>query len=211
VEYQLPGVNQMTLNAKAGLHFANGLRSIVRQDPDIIMVGEIRDEETAHIAVQAALTGHLVLSTLHTNNAVGAITRLLDMGIEPYLLASCLRGVVAQRLVRRVCPQCVEQYEAGAAELACLHLPVGETHYLVNASGCVDCFGSGYDGRLAIQEVLTVDDTMRNLISQRASEKDLLAYAKTKGFRTIYEDGVDKVLAGATTLSELLKAAGTEQ
>lgn len=211
VEYQLPGVNQMTLNAKAGLHFANGLRSIVRQDPDIIMVGEIRDEETAHIAVQAALTGHLVLSTLHTNNAVGAITRLLDMGIEPYLLASCLRGVVAQRLVRRVCPQCVEQYEAGPAELACLHLPVGETHYLANAAGCVDCFGSGYNGRLAIQEVLTVDDTMRNLISQRASEKDLLAYAKTKGFRTIYEDGVDKVLAGVTTLSELLKAAGAEQ
>ena len=208
VEYQLPGVNQMTLNPKAGLHFANGLRSIVRQDPDIIMVGEIRDEETAHIAVQAALTGHLVLSTLHTNNAVGAITRLLDMGIEPYLLASCLRGVVAQRLVRRVCPQCAEKYEAGAAELACLHLPVDEPHYLVEAAGCMDCFGTGYSGRLAIHEVLTVDSDMRTLISRRATEKEILSYARTKGFTSLYEDGVDKVLSGVTTLSELLKAVG---
>lgn len=210
VEYQLSGVNQMALNAKAGLYFANGLRSIVRQDPDIIMVGEIRDEETAHIAVQAALTGHLVFSTLHTNSAAGAITRLLDMGIEPYLVASCLRGVVAQRLVRRVCPECHEKYEAGVAELACLHLPVDESHYLVSTSGCVECFGTGYVGRLPIQEVLTVDENMRNLIVQGATEKELLTYARSKGFRSLYEDGVDKVLSGVTTLSELLKAVGTE-
>jgi len=211
VEYQIPGVNQVTLNAKAGLHFANGLRSIVRQDPDIIMVGEIRDEETARIAVQAALTGHLVLSTLHTNDAVGAITRLLDMGIESYLLASCLRGVVAQRLVRKVCRQCGEEYAAGAAELACLRLPAGENRRLVKNAGCADCFGTGYNGRLTIQEVLTVDDEMRNMISQGSSEKDLLAHARNKGFRSLYEDGVDKVLAGVTTLSELHRAVGAGQ
>ena len=180
VEYQLEGVNQIALNTKAGLTFANGLRAIVRQDPDIIMVGEIRDEETARIAVQAALTGHLVLSTLHTNSAVGAITRLLDMGIEPYLLASCLRGVVAQRLVRRVCPKC-------------------------GACGCEDCFGTGYNGRLAVQEVMTVNEEIRHLITNRAGENDILAAAERNGFVSLYDDGVKKVLAGATTLTELLR------
>lgn len=180
VEYQLEGVNQIALNTKAGLTFANGLRAIVRQDPDIIMVGEIRDEETARIAVQAALTGHLVLSTLHTNSAVGAITRLLDMGIEPYLLASCLRGVVAQRLVRRVCPKC-------------------------GACGCEDCFGTGYNGRLAVQEVMTVNEEIRHLITNRAGENDILAAAERNGFVPLYDDGVKKVLAGATILTELLR------
>ena len=180
VEYQLEGVNQIALNTKAGLTFANGLRAIVRQDPDIIMVGEIRDEETARIAVQAALTGHLVLSTLHTNSAVGAITRLLDMGIEPYLLASCLRGVVAQRLVRRVCHKC-------------------------GACGCGDCFGTGYNGRLAVQEVMTVNEEIRHLITNRAAEKDILVAAERNGFVPLYDDGVKKVLAGATTLTELLR------
>lgn len=180
VEYQLEGVNQIALNTKAGLTFANGLRAIVRQDPDIIMVGEIRDEETARIAVQAALTGHLVLSTLHTNSAVGAITRLLDMGIEPYLLASCLRGVVAQRLVRRVCPKC-------------------------GACGCEDCFGTGYNGRLAVQEVMTVNEEIRHLITNRAGENDILAAAERNGFVPLYDDGEKKVLAGATTLTELLR------
>lgn len=180
VEYQLEGVNQIALNTKAGLTFANGLRAIVRQDPDIIMVGEIRDEETARIAVQAALTGHLVFSTLHTNSAVGAITRLLDMGIEPYLLASCLRGVVAQRLVRRVCSKC-------------------------GACGCEDCFGTGYNGRLAVQEVMTVNEEIRHLITNRAGENDILAAAERNGFVSLYDDGVKKVLAGATTLTELLR------
>lgn len=180
VEYQLEGVNQIALNTKAGLTFANGLRAIVRQDPDIIMVGEIRDEETARIAVQAALTGHLVLSTLHTNSAVGAITRLLDMGIEPYLLASCLRGVVAQRLVRRVCSKC-------------------------EACGCEDCFGTGYNGRLAVQEVMTVNEEIRHLITNRAGENDILAAAERNGFVSLHDDGVKKVLAGATTLTELLR------
>lgn len=180
VEYQLEGVNQIALNTKAGLTFANGLRAIVRQDPDIIMVGEIRDEETARIAVQAALTGHLVLSTLHTNSAVGAITRLLDMGIEPYLLASCLRGVVAQRLVRRVCHKC-------------------------EACGCEDCFGTGYNGRLAVQEVMTVNEEIRHLITGRAAEKDILTAAEGNGFVSLYDDGMKKVLAGATTLTELLR------
>lgn len=205
VEYQLPGVNQIALNPKAGLTFANGLRAIVRQDPDVIMVGEIRDEETARIAVQAALTGHLVLSTLHTNSAVGAITRLLDMGIEPYLLASCLRGVVAQRLVRRVCPKCAEKYEASAAELGCLHLNLTESHFLVDALGCMDCYGTGFSGRMAVQEVLTVNEEIKNLITKKASEEEIMAAAVRNGFVPLYDDGVRKVLAGATTLTELLR------
>lgn len=205
VEYQLPGVNQIALNEKAGLGFANGLRYVLRQDPDIIMVGEIRDVETAKIAMQAALTGHLVLSTLHTNNAVGAVTRLLDMGIEPYLLASCLRGVVAQRLVRKVCGQCAEKYEASPAELACLHLPVTDNRLLVTGAGCVDCYGTGFTGRVALQEVLTVDDEMRKLIMHGADEKTMLESAGRKQFVSLAEDGIKKVLDGTTTLSEFLR------
>lgn len=205
VEYQIYGINQVTLNEKAGLSFANGLRYILRQDPDIIMVGEIRDEETARIAIQAALTGHLVLSTLHTNNAVGAVVRLLDMGIEPYLLASCLRGVVAQRLVRKICPSCSEKYEARTAELACLNLPVTANRFLQEAQGCVSCFGTGFDGRLALQEVLAVNDEIKDLIMQRAKETEILAAAKKNGFVSLRDDGVQKVLSGMTTLGELLR------
>lgn len=211
VEYQLPGVNQIALNNKAGLSFASGLRAVLRQDPDIIMVGEIRDEETACIAVQAALTGHLVLSTLHTNNAVGAITRLLDMGIEPYLLASCLRGVVGQRLVRKVCYHCSEKYEASPAELACLHMTVNGSHYLVDATGCTECYGTGFNGRLAVQEVLTVNEEIRTLITRRATEEEIIAAATKNGFCGLYEDGVKKVLAGATTLGELLRVSEVEK
>lgn len=159
------------------------LRRLREERPQLIEGEEIewiRDEETARIAVQAALTGHLVLSTLHTNSAVGAITRLLDMGIEPYLLASCLRGVVAQRLVRRVCHKC-------------------------EACGCEDCFGTGYSGRLAVQEVMTVNDEIRHLITGRAAEKDILTAAEGNGFVSLYDDGMKKVLAGATTLTELLR------
>lgn len=211
VEYQLEGVNQVTLNEKAGLGFANGLRSVLRQDPDIIMVGEIRDEETAKIAIQAALTGHLVLSTLHTNNAVGAVTRLLDMGIEPYLLASCLRGVVAQRLVRAVCLHCAEKYEARPAELACLHLPLTEKHMLQETAGCIDCFGTGFCGRVALQEVLTVSENIKSLIMQRASESAMLEAARNEGFTSLFDDGVKKVLGGLTTLNEFMRVTESDR
>ena len=185
-EYQLPGINQVPVNPRQGLNFANGLRSMLRQDPDVIMVGEIRDEETARIAVQAALTGHLVLSTLHTNDAVLSVTRLLDMHIEPYLLSACLRGVVAQRLVRSVCAAC-------------------------GGAGCDRCFGSGLVGRLAVQEVLDVSDKLSALISRSCSESELRCAALADGFVSMLDDGKSKVLAGRTTLAEVLRVTGVEE
>ena len=181
VERTIQGVNQIAVNNKAGLNFAIGLRSIVRQDPNIIMVGEIRDGETAKIAVQAALTGHLVFSTLHTNNAIGAVTRLLDIGIEPFLLAAALRGVVAQRLVRTICPYC--------------------------ESGCEHCNHTGYKGRMAVQEVLQITPKLQKLITQGAEESVLLEAAKENGFTTLQEDCLAKVQAGQTTLEEYYRVA----
>ena len=181
VERTLEGINQIAVNNKAGLSFATGLRSIVRQDPNIIMVGEIRDGETAKIAVQAALTGHLVFSTLHTNNAIGAVTRLLDIGIEPFLLAAALRGVVAQRLVRTICPYC--------------------------EGGCEHCNHTGYKGRIAVQEVLQITSKLQNLITHGAEEFMLLETAKESGFTTIQEDCLAKVQAGRTTMEEYYRVA----
>jgi type IV pilus assembly protein PilB len=181
VERTLEGINQIAVNNKAGLTFATGLRSIVRQDPNIIMVGEIRDGETAKIAVQAALTGHLVFSTLHTNNAIGAVTRLLDIGIEPFLLAAALRGVVAQRLVRTICPYC--------------------------EGGCDECNHTGYKGRIAVQEVLEITPKLQKLISNGAEENVLLEAAGENGFTTLKEDCLNKVQAGQTTLEEYYKVA----
>lgn len=206
VEYELSGVNQVALNRKAGLDFASGLRALVRQDPDVLMVGEIRDGETAAMAVQAALTGHLVLSTLHTNSAIGAIARLVDMGIERYLVVAAIRGVVAQRLVRRICPHCVKEYSASAGELSFLGRSLNEQLVLRKGVGCAYCRGSGYDGRLPVQEVLQLDDALSSLILEQAGESQLLTAAQSAGFVNMYEDGVGKVLLGKTTVSELLRA-----
>lgn len=203
VEYQLPDINQIALNRKAGLSFTTGLRAIVRQDPDIIMLGEIRDEETAAMAVHAALTGHLVLSTLHTNDAVGAIYRLLDMGVEAYLLAAALRGVLAQRLVRRLCPHCAQQLTATPAQLHYLGKSAREQLVLATAVGCEHCQGTGYSGRLALHEVLPLTRAMAQQLLQGAAEAELLQQAAAQGWHSLYADGVAKVLAGDTTLEEL--------
>lgn len=204
VEYKLDGVNQVAVNNKAGLTFANGLRSIVRQDPNIIMVGEIRDAETARIAVQAALTGHLVFSTLHTNNAVGAISRLVDMGIEPFLLTAALRGILAQRLVRCICPHCAEEYAASYGERQFLGVADDEL-LLKQGRGCEHCSGTGYSGRMAVQEVLPVTEEMSALILHGAAEREILAAGRKAGYRDMRQDGVAKVLAGQTTVAELLR------
>ena len=207
VEYKLEGINQVAVNRKSGLDFATGLRSLVRQDPDIIMVGEIRDRETAAMAVQAALTGHLVLSTLHTNSAVGAVARLLDMGVEPYLLAAALRGVLAQRLVRRVCAHCAASYAPSPQELR--FLAPAAPALLRRGEGCEHCRGTGFCGRLAVQELLPVDEYMGDLISAGAGKAALLSHGASLGWRSLYADAVDKVLAGQTTVSELWRVGIT--
>lgn len=203
VEYKLPGINQVAVNRKAGLDFAAGLRALVRQDPDIIMLGEIRDTETAAMAVQAALTGHLVLSTLHTNRAVGAVARLLDMGVAPYLLAAALRGVMAQRLVRRICPHCSEEYTPKAAERRYLGELAHGAITLRRGMGCEHCRYTGYWGRLAVQELLPVEENLAELISCRAARAELLQAGTANGWLSLYADGKAKVLAGLTTVDEL--------
>ena len=204
VEYQVKGISQIQVNPKVGLTFAAGLRSILRQDPDIIMVGEIRDPETAEVAVQAALTGHLVLSTLHTNDAPSAITRLKDMGIEPFLIASSLEGVIAQRLVRKVCEHCKEPYEPTKEELRELGLPESERFVFYRGKGCEHCLGTGYRGRTGIFEVLELDEELKKLINQTQDANEIRKLARKKGFRTMLEDGIDKILKGITTSSEVL-------
>lgn len=204
VEYSLPGINQVAVNRRSGMTFAKGLRAIVRQDPDVIMLGEIRDEETAGIAVQAALTGHLVLSTLHTNSAAGAVYRLLDMGIAPYLLAAALRGVVAQRLVRRLCPACRRQRTATAAERSFLGAAtVWEQH------GCEQCHAAGYRGRVAVQEVLPLTTSLQQLVLRRATVTELAQAAHSEGVRSLAEDAAAKALDGLTTVQELWRVGIT--
>ncbi len=207
VEYQLAGVNQIHVKAQIGLSFASGLRSIVRQDPDIIMVGEIRDAETAEIAIQAALTGHLVFSTLHTNDAAGAVSRLLDMGVEDYLLASSLMGVLAQRLVRTLCRQCTRETEDGAELVPGM---TGGSGKALEAVGCPDCAGTGYKGRSGVYELLTVDDEIRNLIIARAPADRIKMAAVSNGMRSLRDDGGLKVSEGVTTLSEVLRISQEE-
>lgn len=208
VEYKIAGINQVAVNPKTGLTFAKGLRAIVRQDPNIIMVGEIRDAETAQIAIQSALTGHLVLSTLHTNSAVGAVTRLLDMGIEPFLLASAVRGVVAQRLVRKICPHCCKQYEAEDWEKNFLHVPApAESKLLLQrGEGCEKCGFTGYKGRMAVQEVLPITEQITGLILHHDSEVMIQETARQHGFISLKQDGIDKVMAGYTTVAELIRS-----
>ncbi|MCI6544032.1 MAG: Flp pilus assembly complex ATPase component TadA, partial [Phascolarctobacterium succinatutens] len=209
VEYKLPGINQVAVNRRSGLTFAAGLRSVVRQDPDVIMLGEIRDEETAVMAVHAALTGHLVLSTLHTNDAIGAVYRLLDMGIADYLLAAGLRGVLAQRLVRRPCRYCGERRLATAAELQYLGRRADEKLQVVQAHSCEHCHGTGYRGRLALHELIVFDKRMQQLLVNGADEAELLQEARKQGWRSLYADAVAKVLQGATTVEELWRVGIT--
>ncbi|WP_150270461.1 GspE/PulE family protein [Paenibacillus tepidiphilus] len=205
VEYQLEGINQVHVNPSIGLTFAAGLRSILRQDPNIVMVGEIRDTETAEIAVRASLTGHLVLSTLHTNDAVSSVTRLRDMGVEPYLIASSLIGVVAQRLVRKICTDCKETYRPSQQEAIMLERHGLKSEVLHKGRGCGSCNSTGYRGRIAIHEVLTIDDYLRQLITDSASIEEMRSAAKARGLIQLMEDGLLKVSQGMTTLQEVLR------
>ncbi len=216
VEYQLSGVNQVHVKAAIGLSFAAGLRAILRQAPDVIMVGEIRDQETAQIAVQAALTGHLVFSTLHTNDAPSAVTRLVDMGIAPFLVASTIQGVLAQRLIRRICPSCQvhrpptpeEQLflaEAKPGETSIVTAAVGPTH-VTEGKGCEQCHGSGYYGRIGIYELLCLSDALRQLIVAKSQASSLRQQAIHEGMRTLRDDGRTKVAEGLTTVAEVLRA-----
>jgi len=206
VEYQLPGINQVQINPKAGLTFGAALRSFLRQDPDIIMVGEIRDGETAQIAIESALTGHLVLSTLHTNDAAGAITRLIDMGIEPFLVASALVGVIAQRLVRRICPNCREAYTPPEEAVAKFGLNLADTNIVFyHGRGCDHCKGTGYKGRSGIYEMMTVNENVRPLILRNAPTIEVKDAAIENGMVTLQEDGLRKVLEGTTTIEECLR------
>lgn len=208
VEYQLNGINQVAVNPVSGLTFARGLRSILRQDPNIVMVGEIRDSETAEIAVRGAMTGHLVLSTLHSNSAVNSITRLIDMGIEPFLLSSSLNTVVAQRLVRRVCPACGVEVEPTKEEQAVLEEFQIPYKLLKKGQGCGDCGRSGFRGRLAIHEVLPINDELRSMILRKGSDTEYTALATKAGMVSILEDGLQKAAAGLTTIAEVYRVAG---
>lgn len=210
VEYQLRGVNQIQVKPKIGLTFANALRSILRQDPDIIMIGEIRDLETAQIAVQAALTGHLVLATLHTNTAAATITRLLDMGVEDYLVTSTVVGIQAQRLVRRLCPDCREPYEA-LPELVRQIDPQAEGPMtLYRPKGCKQCNGQGYRGRMGVLEVLPMTDEVRRLVLQHAESQEIHKAAVAAGMRSMYQDGVAKARRGVTTLEEVVRVTSEQ-
>ncbi|SFT29446.1 GspE/PulE family protein [Paenibacillus sp. BC26] len=205
VEYQLEGINQVHVNPQIGLTFATGLRSILRQDPNIIMVGEIRDSETAEIAIRASLTGHLVLSTLHTNDSVSSITRFRDMGIAPYLIASSLVGVVAQRLVRRVCPDCSTAYTPSEQESIFLQNHGLHADKLYKGTGCGTCNQTGYRGRVAIHEVLGINDAIRQQISQESSIQDLRVAAEKNGLIQLMDDGLEKAVKGITSLQEVLQ------
>ena len=204
VEYQMMGVNQMQVNPKAGTTFASGLRSILRQDPDIIMVGEIRDRETAEIAIQAALTGHLVFATLHTNDAAGAATRLIDMGIEPFLIASSTIGIMAQRLVRKICDSCKKPYTA-PAELMQNFGNSSKAPTFYRGEGCTTCKNTGYKGRVGLYELMELNDEMRSLVVAKAPSTSLKAAAVKTGFRTLREEGLQTATEGITTLEEVLR------
>jgi len=209
IEYYIDGVGQTQVNTKVEMTFARGLRAILRQDPDVVMVGEIRDLETAQIAVQASLTGHLVLSTLHTNSAVGAITRLRDMGVEPFLLSSSLIGLLAQRLVRVLDPASREAYAASARELAAFGRPGGTHAALYRPSRQAAGRHAGYRGRTGIYEFVTVDEEMRRLIHANAAEIELERHARTRS-PSILDDGWDKCVAGITSVDEVLRVTREE-
>ena len=211
VEYRLPGVSQIDVKPEIGLSFAQGLRHILRQDPNVIMVGEIRDGETADIAIRAALTGHLVFSTLHTNDAVGGITRLLDMGIEPFLLSSTVRAFLAQRLVRTICPHCSAPAEYAEEHLREINFPVDEGHTFQRGTGCDQCRQTGYQGRMAIHEICVITDRLRRLVVAKANGGDLKAAAVAGGMKTLRHDGWRRVIEGRTTVEEVLRVTQEDE
>jgi len=211
VEYQIRGINQIHVKPQIGLDFASGLRSIVRQDPDVIMVGEIRDAQTADVAIQAALTGHLVFSTVHTNDAAGAITRLLDMGVENYLISSALLGILAQRLVRVICRTCIEPIEVAPALIAEIDNPGQDSIKASHGKGCKECNHTGFRGRAGIYELLVVDETVRQLILTKATSQTIRESARKRGMTTLREDGWKKVAKGITTVEEVLRVTLNEQ
>ena len=213
IEYEMTGVNQVQMKPEIGLTFAVGLRHILRQDPDVIMVGEIRDRETADIAIRASLTGHLVFSTLHTNDAAGAVTRLIDMGIEPFLVASSIEGLVAQRLVRRLCKECKAPRELDMAFLEKIAFPVDRLAEgtIYEPVGCEACRKTGYSGRMGLYEVIIVNEALRPLIIQRASSASIKNEAMRHGMRTLRDDGWDKVLFGDTTIEEILRVSEEDE
>lgn len=211
VEYQLKGVGQVQVNSKINLSFASGLRSFLRQDPDVIMVGEIRDRETAEIAIQASLTGHLVFSTIHTNDAPGAVTRLVDMQVEPFLVASSLLAVLAQRLVRTICLHCKEAYPANEEELSEIGLSLKEVKTLYRGKGCDHCQHTGYRGRLGIFELMVINDEIRTLIMSNSDAQSIKSKAREFGMKTLREDGALKVIAGVTTVAEVTRSTQEEE
>ncbi len=211
VEYTMPGINQIQVNEKIGMGFANILRSVLRQDPDIIMVGEIRDEETAELTVRAAITGHLVFSTLHTNDAAGAVTRLVDMGVKPYLLSSSMVGVIAQRLIRKICPNCKTAYEADDAEKMLLKLPKGSNFTLYRGRGCAACNGTGYMGRQGVFEMLPISKEIKRLINLGASEDEIKDQAAREGNRLLRDSARELVLNGVTTPEEMTRITYEDQ
>ena len=211
VEYKLPGIRQIQINTKVDLTFASGLRSILRQDPNIIMVGEMRDHETAEIAIQAALTGHLVFSTLHTNDAPGAMTRMIDMGIEPFLVSSSVIGVVAQRLVRKICPDCREAYTPSKEELKDVGMDMAQKTVFYRSKGCPKCMETGYRGRIAIYELMMPDDKIHNAIIAKSSADEIRKMAFASGMISLKLDGIEKIRQGLTTIEEVLRVTEDEQ
>jgi general secretion pathway protein E len=207
VEYVLPGIGQTQVNARVDMTFARGLRAILRQDPDVVMVGEIRDRETAEIAVQASLTGHLVLSTLHTNTAIGAIMRLQDMGVEPFLLASSVQVIIAQRLVRRLCESCRQPVEVDSTVQQMTGLPEGAMVY--QAEGCDACRQSGYKGRVGIYEVLVINDEIRRMIHQGADEQQMLNALRAE-HDSIEDHGRQRILSGETSIDEVMRVSALQ-
>ncbi|MGK0551203.1 GspE/PulE family protein [Enterococcus faecalis] len=210
VEYQLEGINQVAVNSNVGLTFASGLRSILRQDPNIVMVGEIRDGETAEIAIRASMTGHLVISTLHTNDSVSTINRLMDMGVDTFLIANSLEGVLAQRLVRTICSSCKVKEPPTDEERHFLAEIGVEVSQLAKGKGCAKCSYTGYKGRMAVQELLTVTPELRRLITEGANNEELMAHVQAAGMSFLIDDGLSKVLAGYTTIDEVLKVVMQE-
>ena len=213
VEYQLEGINQVTVKPDIGLTFASALRSILRQDPNIIMIGEIRDFQTVDIAIKSALTGHLVISTLHTTTASGAISRLINMGVEPYLINASLLCVVAQRLVRKICPHCKEELTLKPEVLASLKLNLEKNPkpQFFRGKGCARCFNLGYMGRIGIAEVLTLSPQIRELILKRAQEHVVRLQARKEGMMTLRESGIEMVMRGFTTLEEVLRVTASDE
>jgi type IV pilus assembly protein PilB len=214
VEYRLPGVNQVQINPRAGLTFATALRSIIRADPDVIMVGEIRDGETARISIEAALTGHFVLSTMHTNDAPAAITRLNEMGVEPFLTGAAVSAVLAQRLARKLCTHCAEPYTSTWRELNGLHLGDDQLAQLEGTTfhrrrGCPRCGQTGYRGRVGVFQLLPMSERLELLASEKASREEIERAAAEEGMRTMWEDGIGKVAAGVTSVEELVRVCPT--